>query len=726
MIRPSDPLLSQLSSISQDLTPDQHPPGKETSKVAEIAKKVFIVLGVATTGLLITGAVTLATSSIPLAALISLIVGLVLTTVATGFAIYYVTRPSSPPKETEYVPLSSENAPDIVTITEGNELSPMQTIIPLGENPEAFAKALAQEAIEKFQTLSNRPSQEPINGHDVEDYAISLIESKNRIALSRLNKRLKEEVGETVAQTIMSDWDLIGHDVRNNCALLDDTRTEEIIDHAKKAQAHKENKEKYKQQLNLLKTKLGTGEMPARILIIQKNFPLLAELIENDGQRKKELDFLLKEAAVKQQLRKGPLFQPSVGEKDIFKRLNLPTEHIDPLKIPDTVSRKMAFILLEDSPFFEESEDEFIRDVRKNIKKHAIEERIEQMGKHNPSKRLTKAKARAKHIGDLIHLRDHIGSRMHKQRRQIVNELVSSIEETNNCNDEKLKELMKATLTSEVFKSSRILMDTFLKSDQTLIDEAIEGEDSFESYHDKLSVARKEYIATEKDLIPATLREGTKNKLPEVFKWYTKWINNIKKPFSQGFDDKNEALQTGVCFAMALRMMAYEISHPDDSTDSIAEQVQIEPQDRFFQALYSANSQSTISNNILSYVGLANQKKVDSFPKNDEDLFDKSKLIHHLTSELKDSDKWKDMNGVCSIGLSGGKVVNSKTITNGWGHAIYTRIDAQRGVFRLVDPNFGLLSFDNQDQLLECLGDLIESAYPDTFLVTTEAYELSS
>ncbi len=693
------------------------PEKKQESKVGQVAKKVFIVLGVAATGAAITTGAAIGLASFgPIALTAAIITGVALTILATGLAIYFVTRSPSPrPIEKHYQPLPTKSAEESIP-------SPLQLIDGLGKDPQSVGKKLAEEAILKFEALNV-----PVSGHDVEDYAHSLIESQNRYALCQLNKKLREEVGETVASTIMNDWDLIGHDIRNNSALLDEGRINEILGHAKKAQAVKADKEGYNAQLNTLRAKLATGEMPARTLVIQKNFPLLAELIANDAQRKKELDTLLKEAAVKQQMRKGPLFQPSPGEKDIFERLGLPVGHIDPLKIPQSLSSKVALVLLESSPFFEESEEAFIGEVRKHIKKYAIEERIDQMTQKDSSDRSQKAKARVGQVQDLIRLRDHLNGRMRRQRRDIIKDLSQSLEEIKKCDDQQLKKLMTATLVSDVYKNSRLIMSSFLDGHSSEVQDAIDGDDEVESYHKKLTKVREEYIASEKKEIPATLNDGTKSKLPKVFDWYYKWIDNIEKPFSQGFEDKNEALGQGVCFAMSLRLIAYENTHPDATDEEIANHIQIKPQDRFFQALYSATKHSKLDDRILSHVGLKNLRVVDQFPKKNKDFLDRKKLLQHLSQTVKDSTKWKEINGVCSIGISGGKVKESKgakKITNGWGHAIHTRIDTDRGIYRLFDPNFGLLFFHDEDQLVECLQELITSAYPDTFLAKMESYEL--
>lgn len=90
-------------------------------------------------------------------------------------------------------------------------------------------------------------------------------------------------------------------------------------------------------------------------------------------------------------------------------------------------------------------------------------------------------------------------------------------------------------------------------------------------------------------------------------------------------------------------------------------------------------------------------------------------LLPEVSPCFNYTNPWDLVHGVCSIGLLG----------KGWAHAIYIRKDTKLDIYHLFDPNFGLLKFNNKEELLECLENLIYVFYPTTFKMETSALELN-
>lgn len=218
----------------------------------------------------------------------------------------------------------------------------------------------------------------------------------------------------------------------------------------------------------------------------------------------------------------------------------------------------------------------------------------------------------------------------------------------------------------------------------------------------------------------------------EVSNFYQKWAGNIKSELIQGFEDPNEDLHEGVCWATACRLQMLSQSHPELSPVEFAPHVKISPVDRFRQSWYhsqhKANCIEIVQNNLKESL-----KKLHTLPaqilkkegfKEDKLFFDMDYDPQEKAFENFIKNKAKDMQ------ISEGWLRLSLTMLEG-GHAINVRFDAERNCVWFTDNNVGFACFEkagqsfeqSRDQCFEFFKDLMQLHYATTYKI--RAYQVT-
>lgn len=191
--------------------------------------------------------------------------------------------------------------------------------------------------------------------------------------------------------------------------------------------------------------------------------------------------------------------------------------------------------------------------------------------------------------------------------------------------------------------------------------------------------------------------------------FYSKWGSYIKFDFIQGNPDLNDALGTGVCYALCQRTFKEAVeqrkNHPIDEPN--AANKFIKPSDRFLQAKYKISMMKDDKHAQKYQANRSNKKVYENTykPKNLNCIFD---LTEALKENLLHPDQvWMD------ISLQGPES----------GHALLMRLDKVENKIWLYDPNAGMFCFEKEggnfeearQKCLECFADLFALDYADEY-----------
>ncbi|MDP1835103.1 MAG: hypothetical protein Q8K75_04155 [Chlamydiales bacterium] len=244
------------------------------------------------------------------------------------------------------------------------------------------------------------------------------------------------------------------------------------------------------------------------------------------------------------------------------------------------------------------------------------------------------------------------------------------------------------------------------------------------------------------DLDPSSI---TSIELDRTIAWYRKWAPNITNECIQGLHTPDELLHIGLCRAISARISMREQDNADCRNEDILGPFQATPTDRYVQALYEcelkAKAESfrgkkatieTISAlqglTILGQRGYQAERalfNVTPFPS--ESLrtaftygASSSQAFIEILQQLILQFKQEIVNRAETLMLSDG-VIGICLGGESWGHRIHMRIDTQRQIYRLFNPDVGMLRFNDstgQLQVMECFADLLEAFHPDTLAIT--------
>lgn len=243
------------------------------------------------------------------------------------------------------------------------------------------------------------------------------------------------------------------------------------------------------------------------------------------------------------------------------------------------------------------------------------------------------------------------------------------------------------------------------------------------------------------DLNPSSI---TSIELDRTIAWYRKWAPNITNECIQGLHNPDELLHIGLCRAVSARISMREQDNADCRNEDILGPFQATPTDRYFQALYECELKAKLESfkgkkatieTISAYQGLTILGKrgyqaeralfnVTPFPSESLNTAfahgaSSPQAFTEIRQQLMLQFKQEIVNRAETLMLSDG-VIGICLGGESWGHRIHMRIDTQRQIYRLFNPDVGMLRFNDstgQLQVMECFADLLEAFHPNTLTI---------
>lgn len=335
--------------------------------------------------------------------------------------------------------------------------------------------------------------------------------------------------------------------------------------------------------------------------------------------------------------------------------------------------------------------------------------------------------------------------------------------------NDKIQDYLKHNLTKAKLNEDQIVLNAFNNKECS--------SEKFQEILNSLKIRIKEKIKTpESDINKAISPSNDKfqQEIKEKVQFLNKWGGNFTNEMVQGLDNPNEALDEGICFGLCQDLQMSTLENPTISLKElsdrqisgmkelnseelkkefdkakkenrpISEQTIRHSKPRFLQGIHMASKKGFLPEN----VGLLPKYRVKEensffvldFSKEETRIQSKEKIkneynnvkkelnVKHGATDIRLTEKnqlfgdlkkhidegvekglWKESNGWMRIGLEGEQ------------HTIAVRIDKERNKVWLFDPNFGYLSFNendfsnNKNKCLECLNELLKIHYPKTF-----------
>lgn len=266
----------------------------------------------------------------------------------------------------------------------------------------------------------------------------------------------------------------------------------------------------------------------------------------------------------------------------------------------------------------------------------------------------------------------------------------------------------------------------------------------------------KEYLLS-KDSQPYSLNFPTADQLSKSvdetlaqdIKFFNKWKDDFLFELIQG-EDENECLKEGICLAIVLRWIKDELKNEGGNIDpSYIEKNHLNsllPRDRVIQTSIETAGFLVIESlkkpgekipikTLDEVPAFMNEKIYTKSLKRKIGLTPSNKHIDELkklSPEDRNPNEWQEI-------LKRYLEQDSKCTTIHWGlrfskgpgHAIYTRIEKDKGIFRIGDPNYGMIEIRGRDdeekyaRFLECFSELLE-LYSGLVNIQAKYWELYS
>ena len=291
---------------------------------------------------------------------------------------------------------------------------------------------------------------------------------------------------------------------------------------------------------------------------------------------------------------------------------------------------------------------------------------------------------------------------------------------------------------------ARLIDDSITAQIQDVL-KAVARESLFAALKRKTTKEIIEYFCKEFEpfhqFIKTDLSKAAETSLQGEIDFHNKWKHRLKGEMIQGLADKHEALGKGVCHGVSSRWAVNDQKHPDASVQDLCDpkKMKVSTKDRVLQGFYTAAFR--IKTMLAKTQSEWNQAFIDkSFPEvfrkalgiNRVDMIGeivgvydtvenkRQKLIPDQFKEFRkllqdQTGKLKKSNGVVSLRLE---------FEQG-AHAIYLRHDPSRKlpVFRLGEPNIGLLELANEKEFFECFEDLCRVYYQKSKVSRIKAFQ---
>lgn len=583
----------------------------------------------------------------------------------------------------------------------------------------------------KQSSTKTSTQKENANYQEVEQVIEGITEGYNESAFAMLIELMKQdkEIKLIIVQKFQESWNtdrsLFGEDMKKEGALLTEERRNKILDEARYLSKQTEltaAMEEFKRRLN---KDLGEGKVIPQQALVKKRyagfFNLVSKKLKDLTDReqktwKQNYNRIVSDALLMQEMKKLEMHSNQMGGSFVENELlNL---------------RRLG-----------NSDDTSVRQERHNAEVRVLKTLLEGQGLVGKEMESVKLKIEAAKQESRLQV-----SNVPKDQIQLYKDIILAV----GCLYDLL--LSEAKPMKEEFQSlpstfPKQMRELLLERKGRLIDNTITGkiqevlkavaqEPLFLALKNYTTKQIIEYFGKEfqsfHDFIKMDIGKAAETSLQSEIDFHAKWQHRLKGEMIQGLADKHEALGEGVCHGVSSRWAANEQRHPDASVQDLSDprKMKISTTDRVLQGFYTAAFRlKTMLAKTKSEMNQAFIEKSfpEAFRKNlginkvdmigeVEGIYDTAqkkrkkltpdqlkqfrKLLQDQTGKLKKS------HGVVSIRLE---------FETG-AHAIYLRYDPshkQLAIFRLGEPNIGLLELMDEKEFFDCFEDLCQVYYKE-------------
>ncbi|HAT7071957.1 TPA: hypothetical protein JAN90_04045 [Legionella pneumophila] len=517
------------------------------------------------------------------------------------------------------------------------------------------------------------------NAETLDQFVVNVRSACNREALIDLYERLEKSTSKEMAEKIISNWDIIGTDIRDSVRMMTESDKNRIIAYAE----GKMTKERYQQEMAKLNVKLNQGEITAQEEVVIKMFPKLKQaLMRLPKEYFEDFSLVLKRAFVHQQITHPEKFLQNPHEVAVFSAFGL-----DPSKVKankELVQQKIKHVI-QNAVLNGQAENEIptLKELQHQIELMALKEKIIAAGGESS-------------LAPVIYT-------LTKARQEIIKLATNLLEQEYEKCKKKLIE-SNENIPQHIDRSLRNSKNKVLSSLYRFIDKKIKEN------KDRLLLSANEFDKV-KDMI-SPLDEKASSKMKKIMldsvqkdiEFFKLWGNPIQYENIQGFiGGEGEVLGNGVCQANTYRIITREMTslarNQPLSNSQWGTEVKISLQDRFNQALYQVDTMEKNNNNGLPQAVLKrlHLKKIQPLHNiwrfADESAFASNDIYQALEKAVGLQHKSKLKNyGIIKLSIGHHPIKKDKTQDTAhepWGHAIYFRYDPERKIAYFYDPNHG-------------------------------------
>jgi hypothetical protein len=559
------------------------------------------------------------------------------------------------------------------------------------------------EVIEEAIEITNYQRVTQKHVARLRDSIVALRPEINRLELADLEQRLSQDpdILPAVAQEIMRDWTVIGRDIQNNLALLDEGMKERVLQIAK-------NRSQLHGTLEQIQKDLEQHVVTPSPVVIKSKYQQLRGLLSNfpDQKSQERYNLMINKALLQQELtkRQSPTYsRGSTTENQVLEWLDFEPQQ----DYQNAATHQLIEDMLQSQQLCKKS----IAVIKSEIQEAEYSGRLKAAGVADNA---------LENMKNLIRTVDKLKQNLAEKLTQLALK-ASPIDQFADL--PKVELVLSRNRVNAVKKEvNRILKKEFegdskLKRNLTKDPQAYE-----EKYLSRLTL--KELGLLEPSF-EKTIKHKIAGRLKDDLAFYKKWKNRLVIDAIQGLEDPNEDLKEGVCQAKCLRVGSFEQENPDLPIDQLGGE-QVSALDRFVQSRYDKafddlkklgktrkqihKERLALPEEVYSSFGYDTVTTVGTVKGHESE-----KTIKKMGKQIKDlAEDHKHLsksNGVIHIGIG---------LEEG-GHAMHCRLDFKRNIFRFHDPNIGIFEIPARKrhreeavrELSELFTDIMQTFYSD-------------
>ena len=535
---------------------------------------------------------------------------------------------------------------------------------------------------EQFETMFGEGELTPEVLQQIDGVMGQIREALNRQELANLHQRLIVEVGQEVADLVMSDWGVIGYDVQINLAVLTEDKKVKIIEKAKQVQAETE----FHQIIDRLRDELQQG-LPVKEDLIRQKYGNIDQFLKVLPESDQILyGRLLQQSLIKQEMQMlGSYSSGERAEEFVLEKLGFELEEYKKKeKVQDAMQAFMRQVLVSDQPALG------VGELKERMKEVAYRKRLEVAGVPN---------AAHENMKIVIRAYKHMRSGLLRKMRDVLDDYEIEIDD---LKLEKGKSYLKSVRKSGCLKHvNDTISFAFQRKEELIRDQLTAGKDELRAV---LRDIVQSLQAPEAEQAFQRKLDTKSDFLQKAKVWMEKYQDNFVLEFVQGEDDDDECLGQGVCLGMVHRIATSMLGNPGKALVDL-EADHIKPVDRLYQGMHTA---------VVSLEPVKLQKLLlPAQPLLRRRL--KEKLLF-AASEGKIREAIHAQ--VNALARSNGvfKIYNKN-------HAMLMQIEPDNDRYVFFDPNFGTLQFQKAidetpeqviSRLIDCYLELHDWIYDHT------------